>query len=604
MEAYMPITPPSGNLNPYPRRKNGYSGALGKGANVEIRFLQTAISREELDSIDLIENIPGGEKWDVKDLFQRAVDKDRVGKSILPYLQNDELVKFFNPLTLVLLPFDSTMAAVEKELEFVPAKVEVIDGHSYQVFEKEGYYKLNIHNTEPAFSSIEWNEHKVKVVAIDGQHRLAALKRWKSDPVRGQELASWSIPVVILALYKEGKEVETPNILEVVRKTFIYINSTAEGINESRRILLDDESVNCICTQEVIQCAHTNDQNELIENVDSTKVPLMFYDWRGEVIGNRPNPGAASVIEVKEVEQWFANYIFSEDGSSDQEKALNLEDMVPPLRSFGVNQKLNHEDAERVRVQFRKHFLPAYSFLMENFKPYRNYIIECRQLQYREHNEDDLARFAFQKIFFGTHRAGPELFTAIENKYQEIVEGFTIIKSNSFHELLSRDIGMRGVWSAFGALKPLKDSFETRTVDWLEYSKWFTDNLNSVYENGWFHSWSALGKDQKRFLTHIAYDPSGQIINYKYKDVSYAFGAVMALLIAKSVSSVEFMENVWSEMSTNLRSPLKKGIRKLVRAELAIDYSGTPTQFAKDVNEKTDKDVDKWIKSFRKYLDT
>ncbi|MDQ7049711.1 MAG: hypothetical protein Q9M92_09265 [Enterobacterales bacterium] len=51
------------------------------------------------------------------------------------------------------------------------------------------------------------------MVAIDGQHRLSALG-WKQDPTSSEELTSWSIPVVILALLMlTSKELPAPNLL-------------------------------------------------------------------------------------------------------------------------------------------------------------------------------------------------------------------------------------------------------------------------------------------------------------------------------------------------------------------------------------------------------
>src|SRR6476646_588752 len=88
----------------YNKMKYGFFGELGAGANAHVRFLQTALTADELDSVTLIENIPGSESWDVQDLFQRDVDKERVTKEILPYLKDKSKVKFFNPLTLALLP--------------------------------------------------------------------------------------------------------------------------------------------------------------------------------------------------------------------------------------------------------------------------------------------------------------------------------------------------------------------------------------------------------------------------------------------------------------------------------------------------------------------
>ena len=94
------IEPPKPIEIVYNKTKFGYFGELATGAHAHLRFLQTALSGEDLDNITLIENIPGSETWDVRDLFQRDWYKERVTNEILPYLKYKTKVKFFNPLTL------------------------------------------------------------------------------------------------------------------------------------------------------------------------------------------------------------------------------------------------------------------------------------------------------------------------------------------------------------------------------------------------------------------------------------------------------------------------------------------------------------------------
>ncbi|MDQ7049710.1 MAG: hypothetical protein Q9M92_09260 [Enterobacterales bacterium] len=115
---------------------------------------------------------------------------------------------------------------------------------------------------------------------------------------------------------------------------------TAKEINESRRILLDDESINCICSQEVIQFAHSNDQKD-IEDLDPKLLPLMFFDWRGEVVNGKARPGPAALISVQEVEEWFSNHILGSDYSDEQEINPNLDDLLPHSRIFLVKIKAN-----------------------------------------------------------------------------------------------------------------------------------------------------------------------------------------------------------------------------------------------------------------------
>ena len=70
-------------------------------------------------------------------------------------------------------------------------------------------------------------------------------------------------------------------------KTFLSTSTRKpERTNEARQILLSDESVAAICTQEILEHSHQNDA-EPFERRDPTVMPLLFYDWRGEEVDLR-----------------------------------------------------------------------------------------------------------------------------------------------------------------------------------------------------------------------------------------------------------------------------------------------------------------------------
>ena len=163
----------------YNKIKNGYYGELGEGANAKICFIQTAINRTELDSITLIENIPGSESWDVRDLFQRDVDKKRVTDRILPYLKDLTKVKFFNPLTLMVLPLDDSGTRVEQSVIYVEPREETEEGHQYRILERPNYYQFRVHVEKSAFSEVRWND----------QNSADRRDRWTTPPVSTQAMA-------------------------------------------------------------------------------------------------------------------------------------------------------------------------------------------------------------------------------------------------------------------------------------------------------------------------------------------------------------------------------------------------------------------------------
>jgi len=597
----MTIMPPVLNT-PYNQVKNGFYGQLGEGANANVRFLQTVISHDELSRITLIENIPGSESWDVRDLFQRDVDDARVTQDILPYFKDDTKVKYFNPLTLILLPFENDGATVLTELVAVDAvEMEILE-HRYDVYEMEGLFRFKVHQQNPAFSEVSWNDSRVKVVAIDGQHRLSALMRWRDAPGGMQALRQWKIPVVILGIFKADENKSAATVLEVVRKTFVYINSYAEKINEAREILLNDESVNRVCVQEIVQDAHTNDCKDLGER-DLLKIPLIFFDWRGETINRQRVPGPAAVKTIEEVFAWFEHYILGSDGDTQQEGALDIVDMMPPLETFGVGKKLSHEETLRIREQFKETVFHGFNHLLTEFAPYKRYIAACREIEKQAIDDSDLAEHAFTKIRFGRCTADPHIRDNVEEKFLELVHKFEGLKNEYFPELLSLDIGMRGIVAAFSKAKPFyDDNIANVTSPWLDYAQWFTKCINSVYEDDWFESYDNLAPEKQKLLTHVAFDPAGAIVNYKFTDASKAFGSFLTILVFRKGSPTHVQELVWEEFSDNLKGPVRTGFRKQHRAELRDIFTGTNAQFISEINKRAGESVETRLSELKEHV--
>lgn len=605
------IPPNRGPL--YGKNKWGVYGQLGEGANVQIRFVQTVIHSDELENLKLISHIPESHKWDVRNLFQRDVDGDRVKNDILPYFHDNRKVKFFNPLTLVLLPHrdDHTIC---KEINYLPLSTEKEDGKDWDAYEHENYYKLKILKNDQGkeeFAELSWNELKCYVVAIDGQHRLSALMRWQNQPAG--DLLSWKIPVVILVLSKVDQNEPSPNLLEVVKKTFVYINTRAERLQEDREILLNDESVNAVCTQELIQFSHQNDCKPIGER-DESIMPLIFYDWRAEVKDNKRVEGPASIKGIKEIHSWFEMYVLDEDGATKQESELHLTDLIPPLEGYGKDKTLTSDDTKTIRKQFRELVMPGILYFLQNFKPYAEYIAECRRIEREYLSGDDTSQFAFTKLRFGTHNASQDLYDEVNARFRDIVEELTDIKHSIFPEILSRDIGMRGIMCAFSKAKRfyntiLMERGET-ALSWLDFATKFTPIFNDIYDEGWFKSFNDIDPSMQKLLTHIIYDPAGSIVNYRIDKAENAFGAFLLILALnkerknnETIIDEDSFESVWGEESNSLRKTVQTGLRKFIRAELRNTFVGTVPELNAEVTRQSEVKSTEQIQVLREWIE-
>ena len=394
------------------------------------------------------------------------------------------------------------------------------------------------------------------------------------------------------------------NILEVVRKTFRYINTKSEEVNTARDILLNDESVNAICTQELIQFAHEND-TKLITDRDRSILPLIFFDWQGRVSNGKQVDFGASIKSIEEIYKWFEEYILDEDGKEKQRNELGLTDLIPQLQSYGRDMALTHEDALRVREQFRRTLLPGISFLLQNFIPYQQYISQARDIEDSAVSRSDLAQHAFMKLRFGSHNAPSDQVTAVELEFENLKVQFKNLKNNFPKIILTNDVGMRAIIYSYGACRTELNSYLNSTMPWLEYSIEFTKAINNIYIDGWFQD--SINQPKKDFLINLLYDEADVIINYKIEQAKDAFGALLVILVFRKFLDYGIIddnnfENIWGDYSNVLRKTYAMGRRKFYKSQLSATWQGNVPDLNTEIRRLADIDSNSRVEDFKLFL--
>ena len=602
----------------YNQSLSGVYGEFGSGNNLKAFYLQTAISPSYLDKISLVSDVPGSEKWQVRDLFQREVDDERVTNSLLPYLQLDDKIKFFNPLTLTVLPMDERGTVLKQMPRVVERPLEE-DGQKWRVLERDRFFRLRWITEHPEYARLEWSDERSRIVAIDGQHRLSALKRlqrlWlnveeaKDGALDGvlderpgskyRSLLDWRIPVVVVSFRAVEGAKEPPSVLDVVRSLFVYINTEARQVGEARRVLLNDESVNAIAAQELLELAHENDLKERTARREES-VPLLFFDWRGKERDGKPVPMAAAVKSIGEIRSWFEYYVLGEDFSRDQEAALGVGGGSRLKEAFR-DRTLSYDRSRIVRERVREEILPAVSYVLENFEPYRRYIAGLRSLEAKYESGNDLQHHAFDRLRFGSgHGLDANKFQVDEVEKALLIE-IEKLRTECLRPAvpIDQDIGMRGVMQAFGEL-----SFQFDYPDWMEYSEWFTAGLNSVYEDGWFEA-EHRGKAYKH-LRHVVLNQNDSVVNYRLQDALNAFGPYLSLLVGSCLEPPTRWGADWASVENNLLSCLGstivRGYRKEVRPGLRDRHPNGGRELTEAVNAEAERLSGRQMRRFEQAL--
>lgn len=287
-------------------------------------YFTAVMSLQDLvNQIKLVEDLPEETRldWSLEELFQRDISWDRVQRELVNgYLKDSNKLSFFNSLTIALLP--------QQGLDIEESYGQPISSPtpSYEDWEKIDVGNICIeYGPLRSIGVVRWHKERVFPVAIDGQHRLAALKRYyeeRSDhlaPGVSAELDT-KIPLIFLILDERiGFEGRSDNLLGTLREIFIDLNRNARKVPKSRLILLEDLNIQSFCVRTLL----ASKAKELSSDV----LPLSLVIWQED--------------EAKfDAESKFSHVITS---------VLNLNEIVGSCLGVKPFEEINRLDESEVR---------------------------------------------------------------------------------------------------------------------------------------------------------------------------------------------------------------------------------------------------------------
>lgn len=227
--------------------------------------------------------------YTLEELFQRQIDIDRVKAEIVDgYLKAHNKLKFFNSITVALFPKDIS-GRITPTFEDYPNNNPQIpaegagdfdrnfrsDSYNRIIFGGVQYVKTQVAN----MARLRWDRSRVDAMAVDGQHRLIALKKWFDD--KHKELTDLEKPtrisVIFLLLhenagFERSTADETDSIKGIAREIFTDLNKNAKEVDLATQIVLDDRSLESRCVRSLVTRSTCEDSAVLL--------PLSLLRWR------------------------------------------------------------------------------------------------------------------------------------------------------------------------------------------------------------------------------------------------------------------------------------------------------------------------------------
>jgi hypothetical protein len=228
-------------------------------------------------------------RYTLEELFQRQIDINRVRSEIVDgYLKAHNKLKFFNSITVALFPKKQS-GNILPNFEDYPNNNPRIPvegaGRFDESFASSSLERIVFGGVQfvkaPAanLARLRWDRQRVDAVAVDGQHRLIALKEWFRD--KKQELTDIEkptrIPVIFLLLheragFERNTNDDSVSIKGIAREIFTDLNKNAKEVDLATQIILDDRSLESRCVRSLVTASTCEDSDKLL--------PLSLLRWR------------------------------------------------------------------------------------------------------------------------------------------------------------------------------------------------------------------------------------------------------------------------------------------------------------------------------------
>ena len=257
----------------FSKKIEGAYGTFRTDKSFETAFLVATLPMSRIEELGTAsESFPISEV-DFEDLIQRDIDMERVTRIQSEYLQGTvNKVVFFPPLLVAVMPYDHPTGSSDLSIPTVyeSFQEQVAEGWIEKTWDETRFQvRIPIAPSEtglkasclgatypiyPYAAELKLNPDRTRLVVIDGQHRLSALRGLYKNIQTRHVVANIDVPICLI--YSPNAlldNIRGERLKDNLRELFVTINDTARQVSGHFIVLLNDDALTSLSVRSLSQ---------------------------------------------------------------------------------------------------------------------------------------------------------------------------------------------------------------------------------------------------------------------------------------------------------------------------------------------------------------
>jgi len=369
------------SLNKFPTEFRGSFGRFQTADSFALNYLTTNVAIDEIDQLSTASEVFGIDTIRFEELIQRNIDFKRVQKIANEYLSKGHgRVVFFPPLLACVALLNS-----EKKLQpsFGAPTRTTEDSAMRTTWDSDGFQlDLQIASADESDRTTEWlgeqryyfdyaaalriNPRRTRLVVLDGQHRLEALRLLRRNPASESIIDALEIPVCIVWA-PEARPDTDELITRDFRELFVTVNSEPQKVSGHFITLLEDDSYSAMAVRELA------DYWKRIPG-DWSRLHLLEWNTReNERVEQRTRTSSLTTVSI--LARVMQDYLFKPGLAPDlldlESRAMDFEKIDPSFDWSELRDVTQSPAIDLiVKQQIDANLVPALDKLLRKLKPY------------------------------------------------------------------------------------------------------------------------------------------------------------------------------------------------------------------------------------------